>query len=224
MKKLIILVILFVCITGCSNVTSDGIGLDDNQTETTNLFINDSITEEETLTEDEFVTYIDSINYHVDAITEEKMVTVSDQKTLENTFITLTDFIFYNGTIKGKTFNELTTSSKEKILDIYQDIDQKIETKIPGYKQRIKDTTTKTYNNVKEKLNNLKEEIKNKYIEDYGQEGYNQVEKTYEEGKETLKESAKETYDVIVDVTKDFYESTKNKAENWYKNYKESRN
>lgn len=224
MKKLIILVILFVCITGCSNVTSDGIGLDDNQTETTNLFINDSITEEETLTEDEFVTYIDSINYHVDAITEEKMVTVTDQKTLENTFITLTDFIFYNGTIKGKTFNELTTSSKEKILDIYQDIDQKIETKIPEYKQKIKDTTTKTYNNVKEKLNNLKEEIKNKYIEDYGQEGYNQVEKTYEEGKETLKESAKETYDVIVDVTKDFYESTKNKAENWYKNYKESRN
>ena len=33
-----------------------------------------------------------------------------------------------------------------------------------------------------------------------------------------------ETYDVIVDVTKDFYETTKNKAENWYKNYKESRN
>jgi hypothetical protein len=45
-----------------------------------------------------------------------------------------------------------------------------------------------------------------------------------EEGKETLKESTKETYDVIVDVTKDFYETTKNKAENWYKNYKESRN
>ena len=224
MKKLIILVILFVCITGCSNVTSDGIGLDDNQTETTNLFINDSITKEENLTEDEFVTYIDSINYHVDAITEEKMVTVTDQKTLENTFITLTDFIFYNGTIKGKTFNELTTSSKEKILDIYQDIDQKIETKIPGYKQKIKDTTTKTYNNVKEKVSKLKEDIKNKYIEDYGQEKYDQVEKTYEESKELLKETAEETYDVIVDVTKDFYESTKNKAENWYKNYKESRN
>ena len=224
MKKVIILVIFVIILTGCSNVTSDVAGLENIKAETNNLFIEENEQVEDVSSEDEFVTYIDSINYHVEALTEKETVTVNEQKTLENTFITLTDFIFYNGTIKGKTFNELTTSSKEKVLDIYQDIDQKIETKIPGYKQKIKDTTTKTYNNVKEKVSKLKEDIKNKYIEDYGQEKYDQVEKTYEESKELLKETAEETYDVIVDVTKDFYETTKNKAENWYKNYKESRN
>ena len=70
----------------------------------------------------------------------------------------------------------------------------------------------------------LKETIKNKYIEDYGQEKYDQVQESYDEAKENVTETAKNTYNVIIDVTSDFYEETKNKAENWYKNYKESRN
>ena len=44
---------------------------------------------------------------------------------LENTFITLTDFIFYDGTIKGMTFDELTDTAKQEILDLYEKIDSK---------------------------------------------------------------------------------------------------
>ena len=88
----------------------------------------------------------------------------------------------------------------------------------------VKNKTTKTYENIKVKIDNLKETIKHKYIEDYGQEKYDQVQESYDEAKENVTETAKNTYNVIIDVTSDFYEKTKNKAENWYKNYKESRN
>ena len=46
---------------------------------------------------------------------------------------------------------------------------------------------------------------------------------TIKKGNHTL-QVAKNTYETLKDVSTEFYENTKNKAENWYKNYKESRN
>lgn len=221
-RTIVILLMLSILLTGCSEVTSDVAITDKNQVQEENLII-----EEQTpvTTEEELVTYIDSVDYQVEVITsKQENLTVEEQKTLENTFITLTDFIFYGGTIKGKTFNDLTTEAKQKVLNLYEKIDSKIESKIPGYKEKISETATKTYENVKEKVENLKETIKNKYIEDYGQDKYDQVEESYNEAKDNITEATKGTYNVIIDVTSDFYEKTKNKAENWYKNYKESRN
>lgn len=63
-------------------------------------------------------------------------------------FITIVDFIFYNGEIKGHTFNELSTSAKLKIISIALKIDSKIEEYVPCYKETLSDK----YNNVKEKL------------------------------------------------------------------------
>ena len=225
MKK-IVLLFLILFLTGCKNVTHDVFESDKVGAETVNLIIDEESEKqiESIQSEENFVVYLDSINYHVDALTQKESITVMEQKTLENTFITLTDFIFYNGTINGKTFNELTLASKEKILDIYEKIDQKIENKIPGYKDKIVDSASKTYSNLKERVFSLKNSIKNEYIEDYGYEKYEQLEQSYNEGKDSLKEACEETSEVIVDVTSDFYEDTKNKAENWYKNYKESRN
>lgn len=223
MKKIILLLLCTLALTGCSEVTQEVATTKVVTKEQQNLIIEQPV--EEKVTEDNFVSYIDSVEYQVEVITsKDENLTVEEQKTLENTFITLTDFIFYGGEINGKTFDELTTEAKQKVLNIYEKIDSKIEAKIPGYKEKISNTATKTYENIKVKIADLKETIKNKYIEDYGQDRYDQVEKSYEESKQTIQTATKETVDVIIDVTKDFYESTKNKAENWYKNYKESRN
>lgn len=222
MKKLIILLLSIFIFTGCSKVTTDVAMEQVASKESQNLIIEDVVIETET--EEEFVTYIDSIDYQVEVLTSKEELTADEKTTLENTFITLTDFIFYGGTINGKTFDELTTEAKQQVLSIYEKIDSKIESKIPGYKEKISETATKTYENIKIKVSELKEEIKNQYIEDYGQDKYDQVEQAYEESKEALTESVESTYSVIVDVTMDFYEETKNRAENWYKNYKESRN
>lgn len=62
-----------------------------------------------------------------------------------STFISIVDFLFYDGTIKGVTFDELTEKGKEKVLEISSKIDVKLEEKCPGYKEKISNSTSKAY-------------------------------------------------------------------------------
>lgn len=63
-------------------------------------------------------------------------------------FISIIDFIFYDGTIKGHTFSELKDSSKAKIIYYALLIDNKINYYFPEYKEEIKDK----YEDIKAKL------------------------------------------------------------------------
>ena len=217
MKRLFIIVLVStIIITGCTKPTSE--------VKVTDKYEYNLIEEKEISTDEEFVTYINNVEQEVTTITEKEEVTAEDQKVLENTFITLTDFIFYDGEINGVTFDELTDAAKEKVLDIYDKIDTKIESVFPNYKEDIASTSKDVYANIKKKITELKDKIKDKYIDEHGQENYDNLENAYNESKETLKDSAKNTYETLKDVSTEFYENTKNKAENWYKNYKESRN
>ena len=217
MKKLFIMVLIStIIITGCSKPTAE--------VKATDKYEYNLIDEEVIKTDEEFVTYINNVEQEVTAIAEKEEVTAEDQKVLENTFITLTDFIFYDGEINGVTFDELSDSAKEKVLDLYDKIDTKIESVFPNYKENIASTSKDVYANIKKEITELKDKIKDKYIDKHGQENYDNLENAYNESKETLKDSAKNTYETLKDVSTEFYENTKNKAENWYKNYKESRN
>lgn len=217
MKRLFIMVLVStIIITGCTKPTSE--------VKVTDKYEYNLIEEKVISSDEEFVTYINNVEQEVTTITEKEDVTAEDQKVLENTFITLTDFIFYNGEINGVTFDELTDSAKGKVLDIYDKIDTKIESVFPNYKEDIASTSKDVYANLKKEITELKDKIKDKYIDEYGQEKYDNLEQSYNESKETLKDSAQSTYETLKDVSTEFYENTKNKAENWYKNYKESRN
>ena len=217
MKRLFIMVLVStIIITGCTKPTSE--------VKVTDKYEYNLIEEKEIATDEEFVTYINNVEQEVTTITEKEELTVEDQKVLENTFITLTDFIFYDGEINGVTFDELTDAAKEKVLDIYDKIDTKIESVFPNYKEDIASTSKDVYANIKKEITELRDKIKDKYIDEYGQEKYDNLEQSYNESKETLKDSAQSTYETLKDVSTEFYETTKNKAENWYKNYKESRN
>ena len=68
---------------------------------------------------------------------------------LKNGFITIVDFLFYNGSIKGYTFSELTTSAKLEVLKAALFIDKKIDEIFPGYKDTISNSTNKIYTNIK---------------------------------------------------------------------------
>ena len=61
----------------------------------------------------------------------------SFKENIKEKFVTVVDFLFYDGVIGGVTFNELTTSTKLKILEVALKIDQKLEMKFPGYKESI---------------------------------------------------------------------------------------
>lgn len=182
-------------------------------------------------TEEELITYVEQIEQEVMELTNEKEVTPTIKEKLTNTFITLTDFIFYGGTIKGKTFQELSSSAKEKVLNALELIDTKIESIAPNYKENIKETAQKSYTTVKEKVTSLKDSIITSYKEKVGEDQYNQVVSTYQEDKTRLKnayspaiDKGKEVYEKAKEKSKEIYGTTKEKADAWYQEFKESRN
>lgn len=178
-------------------------------------------TDEVASTEEEITTYISEVNNEIDTLLTQEELTEDDKLTLTNTFATLTDFIFYNGTIKGKTFNELTTEAKQSIISLYENIDSKIEEKFPGYKENIKETSTKTYNNLKEKLTTLKDNLLASYRKEIGEDNYNDQQELLDESINTMKDSFSPVIDTIVEKSKEIYEEATTKADSWYQEWKE---
>ncbi len=78
--------------------------------------------------------------------------TGKETNVLKSGFVTIVDFLFYNGTIKGYTFNDLTSSAKLKVLSLALYFDTKIEQYFPGYKESISNTFNKVYTNIKSKI------------------------------------------------------------------------
>lgn len=95
--------------------------------------------------EKDVVNYFESMEYEVENST-------SFKEKFKEYFITIVDFIFYEGKIKGHTFDELTGTAKAKIIAVALKIDAKIDEYIPGYKESISSTTGKVYTDIKEKL------------------------------------------------------------------------
>lgn len=158
--------------------------------------------------EDEVVSYVDSV---VDTALEEKNVEQNESK-LKNTFITLTDFIFYGGTIKGYTFKELRDEQKQKIIAAWEKLDAKIEAKYPNYKEHLKEKKDKTYNNLKEKMSSLKENLSEKAKEKFGEDVVDEA--------KTDTENLKDVTSYYKEKTSEYYNKAKDKISDWYSNYK----
>jgi len=92
-------------------------------------------------------TEADVINYFTNLEASLNNSTTSSSSIKEH-FVTIIDFLFYNGTIYDKTFNELSDQAKIQILKASLYIDSKIDTLFPGYK----DTIGNTANNIKIKI------------------------------------------------------------------------
>ena len=121
-------------------------------------------------------------------------------------FITIVDFIFYNGEIKGRTFNELSTSAKLKIISIALKIDNKIEKYVPGYKETLSDK----YNNVKEKLVTLYLDLSVDICKNH-EDGCNTAKEIFKD----IKDSCKIGWDFI----KGLLSAGTSKLKDWYEIY-----
>ncbi len=97
---------------------------------------------ENTTSDEVILTYIKNadINY-----------TEKEKNHLKNAFITIVDFLFYDGTINGVTKDEITTKTKLNVLTFALKLDQQIEKIIPNYKETISTKTGLIYTNIKEK-------------------------------------------------------------------------
>jgi len=184
----------------------------------------------EATNEEEVVSYIGEIEREVNTLSNEPDTSKDVKKSLEDTFITLTDFIFYGGTIKGTTFASLTDAAKEKVLTLYEKIDNTIESKFPNYKENIKSTAEKSYTTVVSKASDLKDSIISKYKEKVGEDAYNNVVDNFNEDKNRFQdaytpyvEKGKEIGSQAIDKGKVVVGSAIDKLDDWYQGFKESR-
>lgn len=224
MKKVVILSIcLLFLATACTN-KNESKSTSPKKEETTKeiVFVTENTDKEEPVSDDEVVEYINDVTNEVSELDSEKSLSQKTKESLKKTFITLTDFIFYDGTIKGKTFKELSSEAQEKVLELYEKLDSKIESVFPNYKEEIKDTSTKTYSKVKEKAKELKETIKSIYIERVGEDTYQKEMEIIEKTKDKVVEKASPVISDVKDKAKETYTKTKDKLDKWYKNFKES--
>ena len=181
------------------------------QTEDTNNRIDSS--NENIDSDQEILTYFENEITTDNSILNDENNTENENK-LKTSFVKLTDFIFYDGTINNITFNELKDDTKVAILSDWEILDEKIETKYPNYKDRIESVENKTYNNLKSKKDYLLNVLKEAYINKYGEDKYNELMNKKEELKEKVSD--------IKEKAENEIEKKKESISSWYKEWKES--
>lgn len=239
MKKIIMFLMFISCffITGCDNTKEDlksGTSKSKieekkesnqesdskNETVKEELILKESEIKENNIikedvvmnNEEEVVTYFKSIEQEVDNTTKLESLSKSASQKLKNTFITIADFLFYDGKIGNVTFNELSEETKVKVLEIAGRIDSKIENKLPGYKETIKTTSGKVYNTVSDKIKSGISSI-NEYMKTHMEENtYNSL----QEGASDMKESFGKAADSVIEAGK----NVKDKIKDWYENFR----
>lgn len=128
----------------------------------------------------------------------------------KTSFITIVDFIFYDGEINGVTWNSIKTSTKAKVIYYALLMDNKLENKWPNYK-----------NNIENKYNDIKSKLVAKYM-DITTSLCNEHPEECEVTKKdfaVLKASLNLTWDVIKTAFQYAYDKGVTYLVNWYEIY-----
>lgn len=133
-----------------------------------------------------------------------------------STFISIVDFLFYDGTIKGISFDELTEKGKEKVLEISSKIDVKLEEKCPGYKEKISNSTSKAYQKASEIIKKGAKNINDFAKNALGDENYQAI----IDAKDELVKYSKESLNYVTGAGSKVFNNTKEKLNEWYQNFK----
>ena len=158
---------------------------------------------------------IESLETALDNIKNSE-VTENFKANAKATFINVVDFLFYDGTIKGITFNELTSDGKTKALELANKIDEAIEKKVPNYKDSIASGASKAYKAcselIKKGASNLNSFLQSKLSE----ENYNSIINS----KDDLVYYTKNAVSFLKDSGSKLFSTAKDKLSNWYNKYK----
>lgn len=133
-----------------------------------------------------------------------------------STFISIVDFLFYDGTIKGISFDELTEKGKEKVLEISSKIDVKLEEKCPGYKEKISNSTSKAYQKASKIIKKGAKNINDFAKSALGDENYQAI----IDAKDELAKYSKEALNYVTGAGSKVFNNTKEKLNEWYQNFK----
>lgn len=160
---------------------------------------------------------VNELNDTLDSISKSRSDTNFSDKA-KSTFISLVDFVFYGGTIKGVTFEELTDAGKEKALELISKIDEKLEEYAPGYKDKIATGASKAFNKASELIKKGATNINNFAKDKLGDENYNSI----IDAKDELVTYSKSALNFVGSAGSKLFTSTKDKLNTWYQNFKNS--
>lgn len=181
-----------------------------------------------TVKEQEMISTLSDVENEVDALLQSNEANVQDK--LKGIFITIVDFIFYDGEIKGITFKELGDEAKQKVLQTVAAIDTKIENKFPSYKETISAKTKDAFHKMSDMIHKGAKNIQEFSKEKLGEENYNSLINAKNElvfytknALHTLGNVASGIWDKsegIRDKVSDTLKDGKDKVQNWYENLK----
>ena len=194
-----------------TNTNSGSNNSSKNNENTTNTSTND-VTEYSS--NDEVV--INSLESSLTKINNGSTSDSSFSDSAKGVFVSIVDFLFYDGEINGVTFDELTDSGKQKVLEIASKVDNAIESKIPGYKETISDTASKAFNKASEVIKNGANNLNNFAREKLGEENYQSI----IDAKDELVYYTKNAINFLGDVGGKVFNTVKDKLDSWYQDFK----
>ncbi len=150
--------------------------------------------------------YVENVRTEVDTYSDG----TSFKDKAKNAFITVVDFIFYDGEINGVSWNEITDSAKAKVIYYTLLIDSKIDDLWPGYKETISDK----FNDIKARLIAKYMDISSAVCENHAS-ACNQVKEDFQ----LLKDSLSITWDIVKSAFSYGYDKTVTYIKNWYEVY-----
>lgn len=179
-----------------------------NDNENKNPIKNDNYNEKDNIVIDELNNTLKNI--------EESTQDENFKDKASSTFISIVDFLFYDGTIKGISFDELTEKGKEKVLEISSKIDVKLEEKCPGYKEKISNSTSKAYQKASKIIKKGAKNINDFAKSALGDENYQAI----IDAKDELVKYSKESLNYVTGAGSKVFNNTKEKLNEWYQNFK----
>lgn len=179
-----------------------------NDNENKNTIKNDNYNEKDNIVIDELNNTLKNI--------EESTQDENFKDKASSTFISIVDFLFYDGTIKGISFDELTEKGKEKVLEISSKIDVKLEEKCPEYKETISNSTSKAYQKASEIIKKGAKNINDFAKSALGDENYQAI----IDAKDELVKYSKESLNYVTGAGSKVFNNTKEKLNEWYQNFK----
>lgn len=172
-------------------------------------------TESVTTDDEQMIAYTESVEQEVMVMMSEEEETFKEK--VADKFIEVVDFIYYDAPINGIYFKDLTESAQNKIKSVALRIDNAIESKIPNYKETLKEKYQIAIAYIKEKANVISEATQEKLETALGSENYQSL----VDAKDDMKESFQNAAEVISEGASEIYQSGKEKVSNWYQGLKE---
>ena len=131
-------------------------------------------------------------------------------------FISCIDFLFFDGSINGYKFSDLTDTAKEQLLSDISYIDSFISLRYPNYKEVIYEGASSVYSDFMDVIEAGSKNIKDFSYDKLGEERYSKI----KEYKDLFVEQTVDDWGEFKDIIGSAYDTGKSKIKDKYEDFK----